>query len=656
MELSKSRSQDIKLKPAIDNNLKSLEWLETNHTGAYASGTVSGINTRKYHSLLAMHPQGEAEKYNLCSKFVEEIHLDDEVLDLNPSDYVNYPAEIKLTTDFCQDLLPSWQYDVKDTLKLKRELMLKEDANCCLIKYTFEDVTRPIKFALKPLLSFTNYHHLSNLNQHYNFITGDQPNCKSYSRPGFETKLFVQLNKTFEYQDMSCLYYDLFYEEEAKRGYPAQGNLACPGCFEIEIKEDCSFVISLSDYKMLTSLLYEWDNELAQRKQFLKNNFSENNSYINALLKGARQFLVKPQALQSSIIAGFHWFTEWGRDTFIALPGLTLGTTYEKEAIQVFQRFASFEKDGLIPNLIDESGKQAFYNSVDASLWYFWAMQQFAYAWSDFSWIQENFWSTLKKIFTSYASSRPRGVNILPNGLLYTGIEDDSFTWMDALYEGKAITPRIGLVVEINALWFNAVGFMCELAARFDDPIFEIVSDMKLKIKSAFSAEFYLSDKQYLADFINEDGINSQLRPNQLLAISLPFSPLDPNLAINIFNTVEKELLTPYGLRTLATDDPEYRGIYDGDTKSRDQSYHNGTVWPWLLGPYADALFKVSFDKVQNVEKLRTILKNFETHLLEAGIGSISEIFDGDAPHLPRGCIAQAWSVAELRRLSMYAF
>ena len=395
----------------------------------------------------------------------------------------------------------------------------------------------------------------------------------------------------------------------------------------------------------------------------------------------------------------------------IALPGLTLYSGREKECLEILKTFAKHEKEGVIPNFIGNTPETTAYNSADAGLWFAWAIQKYLEKTEDYKSVKKFLWPTLQKIFLHYKKGTLFNIKMLENGLLRAGTKDTQVTWMDATAYGKPVTPRNGCPIEINALWYNLVCFVDELGSRFHDKItkrqvaattirhgkpnwtdsegrppeglrpgmaeikssyrskeqtecsqnekllqFNSIKETEIlmdKISLSFNKHFWIIEKNYLADVYKEDGsIDTSLRPNQIFAISLPFSLLSGERAQSVLKIVEEELLTPGGLRTLSPKNKDYHTRYEGGSGERDSAYHNGTVWPWLIGHFGEALMKVSSDKKKVALKLEKILQQFEAHLEEAGLFSVSEIFDGNSPHHPHGCISQAWSVAELLRLS----
>ncbi len=625
------------------------EWLDTNGLGGYASSTVLNCHTRKYHGLLVAANLDTTERNVLLSKFDEIIESNDKSYALSfhyylPDVYVPNEAANILNQEFNSEINPRWIY-TGDNFEITKELLMPHGSNATLIKYSLKAKTKQaFKLKLRPLLAFRSFHHTAKENQIFNqnfekLIDGIH--IRPYANM---PKLFIQTSASFEFCGEASWYKNFSYKQEARRGYDHTEDLASPGYFEIELKNNDCVYISASAEVQIVEHDEVWKQEIKRRKK-------TNNKFAKTLEKAAADFVIQTKDNNLTIIAGYHWFGSWGRDTMISLPGLFLETSYQADFKKVIRHFLNFEKDGLIPNMIGKDKDSSAYNSVDASLWLFWAVQQFATKLKKYDWIKIEFWEELKNIFNAYAESRSASVKCKRNGLLETGSERESLSWMDACLDGKSVIPRYGYLVEINALWYNAVAFMEELALRFNDPISEKATELKKRIADSYTSTFFNEEKGYLADYVRDGMQNLQVRPNQVLAISLPYSAVSDDIAVRVLAVVIEQLFTPVGLRTLSPEDPDYCGVYDGGTYSRDRAYHNGTVWPWLIGPLGDALFKLNNNKSKAKKQVKTIVDGFAEIINEAGIGSIAEICDGDFPHTSRGCIAQAWSVAEVRRL-----
>jgi len=633
------------------------EWLEVNGLGGYASSTLLNCHSRKYHGLLVCADLESTERFNLLSKFDEEIILEDEdetyLLSTHyylPDIYVTNLDKGIIKQDFCEIDYPKWTYQIKD-INITKELLMLKGSNATVIKYSINSKTkRNIKLRLRPLLACRNFHHLSKENYFFNPFTTEIDGGVSIKAYEKVPELLLQTTAKYEFTNDFCWYKNFSYVEEKSRGYDHTEDLASPGYFTITVSNNKSFFVSASAEVQLIDHDALWSDEIKRRKNTIAKSKAPNKNdvFVKALEKAAESFVIKTKDNQSTIIAGYHWFGSWGRDTMISLPGIFLKTNYQDDFKKVLRHFLNFRKDGLIPNVIGPDKDHSAYNSVDASLWLFWAIQQFAKETQKTDWIKNEFWEDLKDIFTAYANNHSSIVRCADNGLLESGSEQESLSWMDACLDGKSVIPRYGNLVEINALWFNACAFVKELAIKFKDPIAKEAETLKNKILNSFSETFYCPERKYLADYVRGEYKNFQIRPNQLIAISLPYSPVSDEIATNVVEICIKHLFTNLGLRTLSPEDSEYRKTYSGDTHNRDRAYHNGTVWPWLLGPLGDAILRL--DK-KSKSRVRNIVEAFASELLDPGSASIAEIYDGDFPHRARGCISQAWSVAEIRRL-----
>jgi glycogen debranching enzyme len=495
-----------------------------------------------------------------------------------------------------------------------------------MLKYTLLDCHSDTKIQLKPYLAFRSRHSLSKANEFANTKYEVEDKGVSFKLYQGYTPLYIQANKNMEYIHSPNWYNNIEYFEEQQRGYDYQEDLLVPGYFEFPLKKGESIIIAAGTAEVKPSSL-------------------PRNNFKNTLINSAEQFIVKRDG-KTEVIAGYHWYRRWGRDTFIALPGLTLAQGKIKECKAVLDTIVSEMSGPLFPNLGYKS--TASYNSIDAPLWFFWTLQQYAkYTSNSIVWKQ--YGAKMKLILRGYRAGTLFNIKMQDNGLVYGGEKGKSLTWMDAISSGKPVTPRIGYDVEINALAYNAIMFALELAKENNDTSFinefQNIADGFPKV---FMDTFWNDKYSYLADYVNGDYKDWSIRPNMLIAVSLPYSPLKKKYMKSILEMVEKELLTTRGLRTLSPNHSDYEGEYFGDQNTRDSQYHQGTVWPWLIGPFADAYIKV-YGK-SRIKKLDWYIERFEEVITEHGVGSISEIYDGNPPHTARGTISQAISVGELLR------
>jgi predicted glycogen debranching enzyme len=460
---------------------------------------------------------------------------------------------------------------------------------------------------------------------------------------------------------------DLFYRVEHARGYDALGTVWSPGYFRTDLRpgEEATLVASTESCDVMTAIKpgEAFDAEAQRRWRLIeKAHPAAQEGTAAELVLAADQFIITPatrvaDAARSraagdqvrTVIAGYHWFTDWGRDTMISLDGLTLATGRQMEAGYILRSYAHHVRDGLIPNLFPEGEREGLYHTADATLWYFHAIDRYLRATGDTATLRL-LWPTLRKIVDHHLQGTRFGIHVDPrDGLLSQGEAGYQLTWMDAKVDNWVVTPRRGKPVEINALWYNALRLMEHWAqTELNDGSAEFFAEQAERALVSFNQRFWYAAGSYLYDVVDgEQGDDPSMRPNQVLAISLPHPVLDRSRWDDVMARVEERLLTPLGLRSLAPGEPDYKSRYDGDLRSRDAAYHQGTVWSWLIGPFIDAWLKLHPGEFA---RARTFLTGFRPHLGEACIGSISEIFDAAEPFTARGCVAQAWSVAEALR------
>ena len=550
------------------------------------------------------------------------------------------PRGHKYIRDFYAETIPQLYRRVGGVVLLEEKLLVERKEQL-LIKFTLQDAHSDTLLRFRPFLAFRNKHTLTHANMYANTrVQFIENGVKIRMYEGFPY-LHMQFNKPIEFIPVPHWYYDIEYSREQERGYDYKEDLFVPGYFELPIRKGESVMFSASTGPVETGTLKRtFTYELKKR--------TPRNSFRNCLINSAQQF-IKHYKGKTEIIAGFPWFDSWGRDTFISLPGLTLvlGNIRDFKAVMKTE-IARMSGHGLFPNM-EKEGDYAF-NSVDAPLWFFWDVQMYIQYTGDKKGAWKMYGNVMKRILETFREGTVYNIGMRENHLIYAGEPGVALTWMDAVIDGVPETPRTGYPVEINALWYNAVSFVLSLAQEYGNREF---SDRWIglpeKIRDSFISTFWSNEKKYLADFVSETEINWQVRPNQVIATSLPFSPLDDEKKQRVLRKAEKVLLTPRGLRTLSPEDPQYKGRYYGNQAQRDKAYHQGTVWPWLLGPYCEGMLKLY--KRSAVSKIRKLIWGFEREMLEHGIGSISEIYDGDPPHTGRGAISQAWSVAEVLRI-----
>ncbi len=621
----------------------SREILGTNRAGSYMSTTIVCCNTRKYHGLLVCPIEKfEEESFVLLSSLDETIIQHDQSFNLGIHKFpgVYEPRGHKYIIDFVYEPTPTITYRVGGVI-LQKELLMTHNSDQILIRYTLIDAHSPTILQLRPFLAFRNRHQLSraNLFADTSYMEVDK-GIASRLYEGFPT-LHMQLNKNNQFIDNSDWYYNIEYLEEKERGYDYSEDLYTPGYFEFPIKKGESIVFSASLKEEKSSrLASNFTKELELRPP--KNNF------LNCLKNSAAQFITR-RGKDTEIIAGYPWFGRWGRDTFISLPGLTLASNFNPELCKAVLDTMSREvNNGLFPNI--GKNQHAAYNSVDAPMWYFWAVQQYTKALNDPETIWKDYGKKMKAILEVFKNGTLPTMHMHENDLIWAGEKGKALTWMDAVIHGNPVTPRVGYAVEINALWYNAVQFTLELAKKNNDKKFiKEWENLPQHIETNFIKTFWNEELQYLADYVDEKGQNLDIRSNQIIVASLPYSPINDEIKSHVVNIVEKELLTPKGLRTLSPNHPDYKGLYKGDQTERDLAYHQGTVWVWQLSHYVESCFKL-FGK-SFCKKAEQIVSHFEEDMTNYGICSISEVYDGNPPHHPGGSISQAWSVSEVLRI-----
>jgi predicted glycogen debranching enzyme len=510
----------------------------------------------------------------------------------------------------------------------------------------------PVGIFAEPLLSARSAHGLTRENPDFNGqVSAHDDSWQVQPYPSLPTMRF-DCNSDASFEQRTQWHYNVIYARERDRGFDFEEDLCGIGRFDLQLSQDKPLIIRVSLQSPSDSPDTAWERETQRRATLLADTRrADEPGAISLLRANSRQFLVTNSRNERSIVAGYPWFVEWGRDTMIALPGLTLNTGREADAMAILANYAKHERDGLIPNfLADDGSLRHAYNSVDASLWFFRATQAYASHTGDWEGVCRELGPSLGRIVDAYLEGRVPHAR-LENGLIWAGDAQTQLTWMDAKSRGQAVTPRYGFAVELNSLWLNGLYFLQELAEKTD-----FVLDPRAVAEFAagsdrFAKVFWNARYRWLADCVNENGQDCSLRPNQLYAVALPFSPINKSQQQAVVKAAREHLATPCGLRTLSPEDPRYVGIYQGDGDTRDAAYHQGTVWGWLAGPYVEASLVVA----RNPQKTAGDLLNYFSplwgdHLREAGISGIAEIFDGDAPHRARGCITQAWSVAEALR------
>ena len=656
-----------------DAPMPRIEWLVTNGLGGYASGTVAGVVTRRYHGLLVASLHAPLGRMVLLNHLLERVRLKDgaiawlgdesQVAGTNAADRGRHLLEFRLELG-----LPVWVFDF-DGLQIEKRLLMPHGHNTTHLTYRLLKGQGPIRLTLRPSMHFRSYdapvteggvhpYSINAVKNRYEVSAGPGLPVLRLRLHGQRAALTLDEVGTPEVP----------YAMEKLRGYESVGSLWSPGYFRVDLDESqpVTMIASTEPWESVEALPPEHaaQAEIDRRRHLLETAGPPRDRLACELVLAADQFVITPagraeEAARAraagehvrTVIAGYHWFTDWGRDTMISLEGLTLSTRRYREAGYILRTFGHYVRDGLIPNMFPDGAREGLYHTADATLWFFHAVDRYVRVTGDYDTLRLLL-PTFIEIVRCHIEGTRFGIGVDErDGLLRQGTEGYQLTWMDAKVDDWVVTPRRGKAVEINALWFNALRLVQGWAQELGEEDAAESLDLEnraLRAQRAFNDRFWYEQGGYLYDVI--DGAQAEdpaCRPNQVFAISLDNPVLDRSHWMAVMKTVHDRLLTPVGLRSLAPGHPDYKPKYFGDLRSRDAAYHQGTVWAWLIGPFVDAWLKLY---PGDRDGARKFLRGFDEHLNQACVGSISEIFDADAPYVPRGCIAQAWSVAEVLR------
>jgi len=647
-----------KFDSAIIRNLEtslSREWLETNGLGGFASSTITGLNTRRYHGLLTAATKPPVGRVVMLSKLEETLVIDDRRYELSANQYPGtiHPRGFDYQVGFKQDPWPVFIYEVEG-IRFEKSIFMKHGQNTTVIRYQCEVSTSSfpasVVLEVRPLIAFRDYHSTTHENNSLNPAVNREDGITSV-RPYSDLPWLHFAHDCSNIDTDGFWYRNFQYAREQERGLDFAEDLYSPFLLTFDL-DRCSrvrIVASTERHDIRDADSYRFD-EMSRRQSLLSN--LATNDIVQSLTSAADQYLVA-RGEQKTIIAGYHWFGDWGRDTMIALPGLTLATRRPDAARSILAEFSKHVDQGMLPNRFPDAGETPEYNTVDATLWFFEAVRSLLQYTNDFDFVRHSLYDVLKSIISWHISGTRYQIHVDEDGLLFAGEPGVQLTWMDAKVGNWVVTPRQGKPVEIQALWFNALRVMQRLALKFGEPDNEQnYRELADRTKQSFNEQFWNEAEGCLYDVVNGEVRDASIRPNQIIALSLPHSMISKERAKRVMGVVERDLLTSRGLRTLSPSDPQYHPRYEGDALRRDSAYHQGTIWPWLMGPYIKAYAK-TFGASAAREFGETWLQNFCQHLDEACVGQVSEIFDAAEPHQARGCVAQAWSVAELLRAAV---
>lgn len=652
------------------------EWLVTNGLGGYASGSIAGVSTRRYHGLLVAALPTPIGRTVMLSHLGEWVQMPDKrVVRLAGEERPERAFELPdVLTEFRLEMgLPVWTFHVGG-VTIEKRILLPYGQNTVHVTYRLTG-EHGVRLILRPRMNFRGHeapvsepcdddkrlHVLGRRFEVHSSRDQHLPPLRMMLH-GRDTELVLEGGRFDEF----------FYRVEASRGYPARGHVWTPGRFRAELDpgEECTLICSTESWEKVQALTPQeaMRAERNRRERLIEQaDPAARSGRAAELVLAADQFIIAPFSRQAdaaralaegdqarTVIAGYHWFTDWGRDTMISLEGLTLTTGRHAEAGYILRTFLHYVRDGLIPNMFPEGQNEGLYHTADATLWFFHAMDRYVTATGDRLTLRQAI-PTFLSIVEHHLRGTRFNIGVDPrDGLLKQGAEGYQLTWMDAKVDGWVVTPRRGKAVELNALFYNALKLMERwLREEGDETRAQELAGHAHRVRESFNARFWNPQTGCLYDVLDgESGDDPAIRPNMLFAISLPHPVLDPARWRSVMDVARRLLLTPVGLRSLAPGHPDYKPTYDGDLRARDAAYHQGTVWGWLAGPFADAWLKVHPEDRRGIEEL---LSGFADHLGEACIGSISEIFDAEPPFTPRGCVAQAWSVAEVLRILVKA-
>ena len=673
----KFSKENLKLETALEK-----EWIITNGIGGFASSTIIGANTRKYHGLLVVPIIPPARRRLILSKLDESIEIDGVKYDLFTNIGKNYISQgYKYQESFIKEFFPMFEYKVND-VEITKMICMEHYKNTVGVYYKVKNGPHKAKLILAPIMNFRNAH---GINKDHQFKVEQKMNEKKLEvRIDDENPVYMNINDGNYIEHHNDTFYNMFYIEEQKRGFEPEENHVVPGRYEIEIEpneeKEISFICSTEenieelDARALimkeTIRLCKMFNEsrlIDDSKVDKTKEEKERDELIKTFLIATDNFIIKRPLFNTySAIAGYPWFLDWMRDTLISFEGLFLLTGRFDNARKVLQHCIRDIKFGLIPNTYSEDDYRPLYNSVDASLLFLEQVKKYLQYTDNYEFVMDEIYPKLENIIENYANGidlDDNNIYLDTDGLIVSGTENTQNTWMDAKYAGIAVTPRNGKAVEINAMWYNALKIMQELALKKGEKeSAKKYEKMATKCKNSFESKFYNKRRKCLYDVIGDN----KIRPNQLFALSLTYPVLNPasEEAKEMFETVTKKLLNKYGLKSLAKGEENYVEVYEGDGCRRDFSYHQGITWTWLLGPYYNALKQLANNgktksdreiyQIKLNEFVKDVTKTFSKEIQERGcIGSIAEIYDSRKPFSPKGAFAQAWSVAEVFRIIM---
>lgn len=641
----------MKIEKADCQNLDralSLEWLETNGRGGFSSGTVAGANTRRYHALLLVARKPPADRLVLVNHLDEWIDCDGRSIPLSTNLYPGavHPSGYAACTEFSSAPWPKWRFDCGGAV-IQRDIFCVPGRDLVIVRWKLASAKDcSVLLRVRPMLSGREYHLIHHENGSLSTNASIEP-ARVVWQPYSDVPP-VQAVHSGTYRHEPDWYRRIQFPVERQRGLDCEEDWWSPGEFQFELKpgKDQTLVLTSEAVERVNAAA------LAKREATRRERSSRTGRTADPLagaLQQAAGAYLSERGDGQTVIAGYPWFTDWGRDAFIALPGLCLVTGQHETAWRIIESFSAHVSEGMVPNRFPDAGEEPEYNTIDASLWFIHAIGRYLTYSHDEARVLVTAWPAVKEIINGYRRGTRYNIQMDQDGLIAGGASGMQLTWMDAKVGDWVVTPRQGKAVEIQALWIRSLEVGADLAARSGDAAYAArCREDRARAIQSFRTKFWHGEGGYLYDVIDgPGGSDASIRPNQLFALSLCDELVTTEQAASIIHVVHEHLLTPVGLRTLSPKDSRYRPHYDGGVVERDGAYHQGTVWPFLLGPFITAWLAVSGKTAKTKTQARSFLNGLEAHLGEACVGQVSEIFDGDAPHHPRGCPAQAWSVAE---------
>lgn len=637
------------------------EWLIANGLGGFASSTVIGCNTRRYHGLLVDTGGMIIERSVLLSKLEESIKIGNKMYHLGTNRYSNnyiHPHGYTHLRKFEQTPFPRFIYTIDD-ITITKEIFMPWKTSAVIIRYNIFGGSRKFNFIIHPLFAFKNFH--TTRQEDREFDTGlVYSNGVLHLNPYPDKMPSLKMSvPQMHFKELKNWYKNFELEKEIERGLDYIEDLFNPGYFYTDSIDGLTMdIVAACEDEIPDKIdhLYQEASERVESLFQLALCSGKDNDEKSLVLAADLHIIHSPQEKNkgTTIVAGYPWFGDWGRDTFISLPGIAMCTGRLEEAREIMQNFAAKCHKGLIPNRFADLGNDAVYNTVDASLWFINAANQYYRHSGDLKFIAQYIFPACESIIENYSNGTLFGIGMDQDFLIKAGEEGFQLTWMDAKVDEDVITPRWGKPVEINALWYNALCIMADFSEKLSKPETQ-TKEYRVKaekVKEAFNQKFWNPQEEYLYDVIQYDGgTDNSFRPNQIYAVSLTYPVLEKDRWQSVVNKVFEKLYTPFGLRSLSPDNPAYKGQMKGTIRQRDSAYHQGTAWGFLLGPFIESYMKVNDYSAQSIARAQILMDLWMGDLTRVGQNTLSEVFDGDEPFTSRGCISQAWSIAEALRI-----